>query len=118
MFRIYWFAAIAGAVFVGWAHDHTDELPIVLGFVLLLGVALGALEPRRFAVSWAIAGAPMAIVEALVRYGRMRAPWPRSEAQPLAALVAYLPAAIGVAVGVGLRLVLQSARAAGRGATQ
>jgi len=112
MYRIYWVTALAGALFVGWAHDHTDELPIVLGFVLLLGAGLGALEPRRFALSWAIAGAPVPVVETVVRYGWMNAPWPRSEALPLVALVAYAPAAIGVAVGVATRAFLRSARVA------
>ena len=88
-----------GAAFLGWAHDHTDEIPIVFGFVLLIGAILGALGPRRFLASWAIAGAPIPIVETLVRYRWMTAPWPAGEASPLNALVAAVPALIGVALG-------------------
>lgn len=106
---VYWITALAGAGFVGWAHDHTDELPIVLGFVLILGVILGALWPRRFLLSWAIAGAPVPIVETLVHFRLIGAPYPVSQALPLAALVAYVPAVIGVAAGAGLRWVTQSA---------
>jgi hypothetical protein len=99
----YWAVAPAGALFLAWAHTHTDELPIVFGFVLIVGAVLGALAPRLFPISWLIAAAPLPIVETLVRYKALNATWPTSEANPLAALVAAVPAAIGVAVGAGLR---------------
>jgi hypothetical protein len=99
----YWLTALTGAAFLGWAHSHTDELPIVFGFVLITGAVLGALAPRRFLLSWLIASAPVPMVETLVRYKAMQATWPTTEAQPLYALVAAVPALIGVAIGAGLR---------------
>ncbi len=95
----WWVAAVAGALFLVWAHVHTDEIPIVFGFVLLVGVLLGVLGSGRFLASWVIAGAPVPVVETLVRYHWMTAPWPPGEASPLNALVALAPALIGVAVG-------------------
>jgi hypothetical protein len=99
----YWIIAVAGACFVGWADDHTDETPIILGFVLIFGAVLGSLAPRRFLLSWAIAGAPVFIVEVLVFYRVISAPWPSAPGSPFVALAAYVPALIGVAVGAGLR---------------
>jgi hypothetical protein len=105
----YWMVALLGAVFLGWAHVHTDELPIVLGFVLITGAVLGAMAPQRFLLSWLIAGAPVPIMETLVHYRLLTAPWPISEALPLNALVAFVPALIGVAIGAGVRQGLKSA---------
>jgi hypothetical protein len=103
----WWTAAVAGALFLGWAHDHTDEIPIVFGFVLLVGGILGALGPGRFFASWAIASAPVPVVETLVRFHVMTAPWPAGEASPLNALVAAVPALIGVGIGAGLRKAIR-----------
>jgi hypothetical protein len=99
----YWISALAGAAFLGFAHSHTDELPIVFGFVMIVGALLGAIAPRRFLLSWAITGAPIPIVETLVHYSLISAPYPVTEAKPWLALIAYVPAAVGVAVGAGVR---------------
>jgi hypothetical protein len=99
----WWFAAILGPLFLGWAHVHTDEIPVVLGFVLIVSAVLGALEPSRFLVSWAVAGAPLFVAETLVHFGMIGAPYPPSAGLPFVALVAYVPAAIGVAAGAGVR---------------
>jgi hypothetical protein len=106
----YWIPAIAAALFVGWAHCHTDELPIVLGFVLILGCVLGAISPGHFLVSWAIIGAPMFITETLVHYRVIDAPYPPSAGIPFVALVAYVPALIGVSLGAGGRRLAARAK--------
>ena len=36
MKRAHWPCVFAAAFFIGWTHAHTDEVPVVLGFVLLL----------------------------------------------------------------------------------
>jgi len=108
MIAVYWIIALAGAAFLGFAHCHTDEIPIVFGFVIIVGAILGALAPRRFLLSWAITGAPVPIVEMLVHYSLLSAPWPKSD-NPWVGLVAYVPAAIGVAVGVGARKITRVA---------
>jgi hypothetical protein len=97
----YWIAAALGAGFVGFAHCHTDEIPVVFGFVIVVGAVLGGIAPRRAVLSWAIVGAPVPIVEMLVRYSLLQAPWPPS-ANPLVGFVAYVPAAIGVAAGAAM----------------
>jgi hypothetical protein len=74
MRMVYWVVAVAGAAFLGWAHDHTDELTVMFAFVLIIGGILGVLAPRRFLVSWVIAGTPIPIVETLLHYGLIGAP--------------------------------------------
>ncbi len=91
---------------MGFAHCHTDELPIVLGLVLIMGGVLGALAPRMFPLSWPAAGAPVFVVETLVHFHVLSAPYPASAGIPFVALFALVPAAIGVAVGAGLRWML------------
>ena len=103
---LYWITAVCGATFLGWAHCHTDEIPIVLGFVIIVGAVLGAISPRRFALSWAITGAPVPIVETLVHFSLIHAPYPPGEGLPFVALIAYVPAAIGVALGAGARRMI------------
>ena len=41
----YWFCLAAAAVFLIWAHTHTDELPIVLGLVLMPSLLLCGIFP-------------------------------------------------------------------------
>jgi hypothetical protein len=107
----YWVAALAGAVFLGWAHDHTDEVPIVFGFVMIVGAVLGAVAPRRYLASWVIASVPVPIVETLLHFRLIGAPYPPAPTKdlPLIALAAAVPALIGVAAGAGLRRMLGGA---------
>ncbi len=99
---------MAGVCFVGWAHCHTDEIPIVLGFVLILGFALGAAWSGHFLTSWVLAGAPLFPVETMVHFGWISAPYPPSAGLPFVALVAYVPALLGVAAGTGVRRLMRS----------
>jgi hypothetical protein len=107
----YWIAVLAGTGFLFFAHSHTDEIPVVFGFVIIVGAILGALMPRRAILSWFLTGAPIPIVETLVHYSLIRAPYPASEGLPFVALIAYVPAAIGVAIGAGLRRFIGTAAA-------
>lgn len=109
MKALYWTAALCGAAFLGWAHCHTDEIPVVFGFVIIVGALLGALAPARFILSWAITGAPIPIVETLVHYSLIHAPYPAGEGLPFVALIAYVPAAIGVGLGAGIRRITRTA---------
>ena len=105
MKTLYWTTAVCGAGFLGWAHCHTDEIPVVLGFVIIVGALLGALAPCKAIVSWLIVGAPIPIVEILVHYSLIHAPYPAAPLKdlPLITLVVYVVAAIGVALGAGAR---------------
>jgi hypothetical protein len=111
MKRAYWFAVIFCAGFLGWAHCHTDEIPVVFGFVIIAGAILGALSPRRAVVSWALVGAPILVAEILVHYSLVHAPYPATPLKnlPLIALVVYVVAAIGVALGAGARKIAGTA---------
>jgi hypothetical protein len=105
MWRMYWPCLLAATAFVAWAHVHTDEVPVVFGFLLVLGVALGAAFPRRFVVSWLVLGTAVPLMEILVHFAWVHAPYGASplSAIPLIALVALAPPLVGVGVGAGMR---------------
>ena len=100
---LYWPCLRAAAAFLVWAHTHTDEIPVVLGFVLIAGGILGAAFPKPFAVTVLVLGAALFCAETLVHFGVLRAPYPPSAGLPWVALVGYVPAILGVGVGAGLR---------------
>jgi hypothetical protein len=111
MRNVYWISLVAAAAFLGWANLHTDEVPILLGFVLIAGGLLGVINPKRFLISLAVIGAPLPIVETLLHFGLVSAPYPASPlaALPVIALVSYAAALIGVAAGAGVRRMTRSA---------
>jgi hypothetical protein len=111
MKRLYWLASTAAAGFIGWAHCHTDELPIVFGFVVITAALLGAFDAKRFLVNWAIIGAAIPADETLLHFGLIHAPYPPTSTGnlPIIALVSYLLALLGLAAGVGLRRLTGSA---------
>jgi len=100
---VYWPCLLAASAFLVWAHTHTDELPIVLGFVLITGAILGAVFPRQFPATALVIGAAVFVAETLVHFSVLRAPYPPSMGLPWVALVAYVPAILGVGLGAGLR---------------
>ncbi len=99
----YWMAALCSAGFISFAHCHTDELPIVLGSVLILACLLGALSPRHFFATLLLTGTPMFLTETMVHYGLITAPYPPGSGIPFVALVALVPAVLGTAAGAGMR---------------
>ncbi len=100
---IQWVCVLAGAGFIGWSHDHTDEIPVVLGFVLLLSAGLGLVFPRWPWMTGLLIGAPVFLVETLVHFGVIGAPYPPSKGLPWAALVAFIPSMGGAFFGSAMR---------------
>jgi hypothetical protein len=100
---VYWVCVLAVAGFVGWTHDHTDEIPVVLGFVLILSTVLGVMFPRRALITGLLTGAPVFIVETLVHYSLIRAPYPPSVGLPWPALLGLVPALGGAFFGAAVR---------------
>lgn len=92
--------SVAALIFL---HTHTDELPIVLGSVLILSAVLGVAFPRRWLISLAAVGASLFVAELLVQAAVLRAPWRSAPGIPWVALVAYVPALVGISLGAGLR---------------
>src|SRR6185312_1270800 len=60
-----WICVVAGAGFIGWTHAHTDEVPVVLGFILILSAILGGVFPRKPWLTGLIVGIAPFVVEAL-----------------------------------------------------
>jgi hypothetical protein len=106
MWKVYLPSLLTGAGFVFWAHTHTDELPITLGFALIAGVILTALFPEHWAVTLLIVGAAIPTAETLVHFNVTRAPYAAGSALPWAALFAYVPTFLGVGIGAGLRRIV------------
>jgi hypothetical protein len=98
-----WIAVLAGASFIGWSHAHTDEIPVVLGFVVILSALLGGIFPRRPWLTGFLMGAPVFLVETLVHFSLIRAPYPPSRGLPWAALTAFVPAMGGAFFGSVIR---------------
>jgi hypothetical protein len=99
----HWICAFGGAVFIGWTHAHTDEVPVVLGFVLILSAVLAGIFPRRPWVTGFMIGAPPFIVETLVHFHVVNAPYPPSVGIPWAPLFAFVPAFGGAFLGSAVR---------------
>jgi hypothetical protein len=103
MKAFYWPCLALAVGFLVWADTHTDEVPVVLGFVLIAGAVLGAAFPDRFVLSAAVTGGALFLAETLVHFSTLPAPYPPGANLPWPALFGYVPALIGVAVGVAMR---------------
>jgi hypothetical protein len=109
----YWICVLAGAGFAGWTHAHTDEVPVVLGIVLTLSAILGGAFPRRPWLTGFLLGAPVFLVETLVHFRLIGAPYPPSAGLPWAALVAFIPAMGGAFFGSAVRHLNKEVNPAG-----
>lgn len=94
---------VISALFLGFAHTHTDEIPIVLGMILIVGGVIGLLFPRYAVISAIVLGPAIFCAETLVHFHVLNAPYPPSHGIPWVALVGFVPAIIGVAVGALIR---------------
>ena len=108
-----WLFVLVGAVLIGWLHAHTDEIPLVLGFVLVLSALLGAVFPRRPWLTGFLTGSPVFLVETLVHFAVIRAPYPPSAGLPWAALTAFVPAMGGAFLGSVVRNLYNEANPGG-----
>ena len=108
-----WLCVAVCAVFIGWMHDHTDEIPVVLGSILILSAILGGIFPRRPWLTGLLMGAPPFIVETLVHFAVIRAPYPPSVGLPWAALTAFVPALGGAFFGSAVRHLNRQEKPAG-----
>ncbi len=98
-----WVCVLAGAGFVGWSDAHTDEIPVVLGFVLIISAILGGVFPKRPWLTGFLMGAPMFLVEALVHFSVVHAPYAPSAGLPWPALLGFVPAMGGAFFGSAVR---------------
>jgi len=100
---VQWICVLGGAVFVGWCDAHTDEIPVVLGFVLLLSAILGGVFPARPWLTGFLMGAPMFLVETLAHFSVIHVPYTPSAGLPWAALLGFIPAMGGAFFGSAVR---------------
>ena len=103
MTRFYAPFLVAAILAIGFVDTHTDEIPLILGILLLLSGALGVAFPRQFLITWLVTGCVLFVTETLVGYGFLHAPWPTRRGVPWPTLVGLLPALVGAGAGAGLR---------------
>jgi hypothetical protein len=108
-----WICVLTVATFIGWTDAHTDEIPVVLGFVLLLSAVLGAVFPRWPWITGFLTGAPPFIVETLVHFLVVHAPYRPSAGIPWPALLGFVPALGGAFFGSAIRHLNKQAKHAG-----
>jgi len=94
---------VISALFLGWAHTHTDEIPIVLGIILIVSGVIGLLFPRYAVISALVLGPAIFCAETLVHFHVLSAPYPPSPGIPWVALIGFVPAGVGVAAGAVIR---------------
>jgi len=98
-----WICVLVGAAIIGWCHAHTDEIPVVLGIVLILSAMLGLIFPRMPWATGFLLGIPVFTVELLVHFAIVHAPYPPSRGVPWAALFGLVPAMGGAFFGSAVR---------------
>jgi hypothetical protein len=103
MKRAHWPVIFAAAIVIGWAHSRTDEVPVVLGLVLLLSAILGLIFPARPWLTGIVLGLPTFLEETLVHFHAVHAPYPASETLPWPALLGLVPALGGALFGSAIR---------------
>ena len=99
----HWICVLTGAVFIGWSHAHTDEIPVVLGFVLILGAVLGLIFPRMPWATGFLVGIPVFVVETLLHFHLIHAPYRASVGIPWPALLGLVPGLGGALFGSAVR---------------
>jgi hypothetical protein len=72
------------AAFIGWSHARTDEIPVVLGFILIVSAVVAGVFPQRHWFTRFFIGAPVFLVETFVHFGVIHAPYPPSKGLPWA----------------------------------
>lgn len=100
---VYWISVLAAAAFIGWSHDHTDEIPVILGFILILSGILGVVFPSHPLITGFLLGAPVFLVETLVHFRLIGAPYPPGAGLPWPALFAFVPSLGGAFSGAVVR---------------
>jgi len=100
---LYWPVLLIAAASMVWTHTHTDEIPIVLGILLIVSAVFGASFPKYAVVTWLTLGSAVPLAETLVHFEVLRAPWTANAIWPSAAFVAYVPALLGTAIGYLIR---------------
>jgi len=108
-----WLCVLAAATFIGWTDAHTDEIPVVLGIVLILSALLGGVFPRRPWLTGFLTGAPPFVVETLVHFLIVHAPYKPSAGIPWPALLGLVPAMGGAFFGSAIRHLNNQANPAG-----
>lgn len=98
-----WSLVLAGSIFVGWSHAHTDEIPVVLGIVLILSAVLGCVFPSRPWLTGFLLGIPPFIVELLAHFGMIQVPYRVAAGIPWAALFGLVPGMGGTFFGSAIR---------------
>lgn len=98
-----WICVLGGAFFIAWSDAHTDEIPVVLGFALVVSALLGLAFPRLPWVTALLVGIQPFFIETLAHWSIVHTPYKPSAGIPWAALLGLIPAMGGVMFGSAIR---------------
>jgi uncharacterized membrane protein YhhN len=98
-----WACVLGGAFFIAWSDAHTDEIPVVLGFALVVSAVLGIAFPRLPWVTGFLIGIQPFFVEMLAHLLIVHTPYKPSAGIPWPALLGLIPAMGGVFFGSAIR---------------
>lgn len=104
---------LAASAFIFWAHANTDEIPVVLGFVLILSAILGLIFPAKPWLTGFLLGIPPFLVELLAHFGAIATPYKPSTGIPWPALLGLIPAFGGALFGSAIRHLNREEKHAG-----
>lgn len=105
MAMLYWPCLAAAILSIGFTDTHTDETPVILGFLLIVSGVLGIAFPAQFVTTGLTMGIVLFVTETLVGYGVLHAPWPAVPGIHWAPLVGLIPALTGAGAGAAIRRV-------------
>ncbi|HLZ10568.1 MAG TPA: hypothetical protein VKT80_18425 [Chloroflexota bacterium] len=96
-------AAIVFAIFTGYLNTHTDELLVLIPWVVVATIALGIAQPRWPWVWALLIGLSVPLSLVLFYLLRLPVPYPNNPSDILTSFVVIVPALIGAYIGAGVR---------------
>jgi hypothetical protein len=95
--------AIVLTLGTGYLNTHTDELMVVVPWVVVVTVALGSVQPRRPWLWAFLIGLAVPLSQVFAGALGLRVPYPNAPNDMLTSCVAIVPAFVGAYVGAGIR---------------
>lgn len=95
--KVYAASQLTACLLLGLFYTRTDEIPVILGFTLVLGFILGFAFPKRSLYSWVLLGLMGPLTESLIPILHIRVPFAAGHPGP--AFVLLLPALLGTFTG-------------------
>jgi hypothetical protein len=104
--------ALVLAVFTGYLNTHTDELMVLVPWIVVATTGLGLAQPRRPWLWALLIGAAVPSAQILFYLLGLRVPYPNNPTDMATSCVVFVPAFVGAYVGAAIRrLAVSESRA-------